>query len=191
MLRLVGSVVGNHFVSVFLPLSAILFGFAVFFCLLQRNPNFCGSWRENDGDDNKPESNEKIKNKTVEGTRLLENHRDLIRKNGWHLNPNLKLIDLARRLGTPQKQLSILINVESGENFKHFINELRIEFSKDLLKRKDLRITDIAAASGFNSESVFYDQFRKFAEIAPGEYRKRFQRTDEQLDEGKPAIVTL
>ncbi len=111
------------------------------------------------------------KSNTVEGTKQLEGYRERIIQNGWYLNPNLKLQELARRLGIPAKELSALINRENLTNFKVFINELRIEHSKGLLRDTNLNILDIVDASGFNSLSVFYEQFNKFQGEAPGKYR--------------------
>ena len=93
-----------------------------------------------------------------------------------HLNENLTLGELARRVGIPDKQLSQIINEQLNENFKNFINRHRIEVAKRKIldpKEKDFVLLKIAYDAGFNSKSVFNAAFKKFTRMSPSEYRKK------------------
>ena len=52
-----------------------------------------------------------------------------------------------------------------------YLQEMRIDQAKQLLKRSNLTIADIAFAVGYQDASHFGSLFRKFAGVAPKEYR--------------------
>ncbi|MFK8082786.1 MAG: helix-turn-helix domain-containing protein [Granulosicoccus sp.] len=160
--RLVGSVSDNHTVSVLIPITIILFGFVGLYCLSHRHP-----WLMNLG-----VRASRFRPVTEEGKNRLERYREQLRATRWHLDPDIKIQQLARRLEIPVHDLSELINRESGANFNSFINALRIEHAKQLLmSSKDQTMLDIALASGFNSTSAFYAQFKRFESVPPAKYR--------------------
>ena len=105
-------------------------------------------------------------------------YRERTREERWFLDPDLKVRTLARKLGTPPAELSVLINTVSGRNFNEFVNELRIEHARTLLVAEPERsILDIAYASGFNSKSAFYRQFTTLTSLTPAQFRKGAART--------------
>ena len=92
------------------------------------------------------------------------------------IDPTLSLEQLANDFDMSNSKLSSLINTYAQKNFKDFINELRVEFAKQLLIDTDYQnytITAIGLESGFNSKSTFYTAFKKFAGKTPSEYKKR------------------
>jgi AraC-like DNA-binding protein len=91
-----------------------------------------------------------------------------------HLNPTLTLKDLSESTGISERVLSQVINQQNNQNFFTFINSLRIEEAKRLLKEVDkdkITMIGIAFDSGFNSKSAFYDAFKKHMGMTPSEYR--------------------
>jgi len=69
----------------------------------------------------------------------------------------------------------MIINRHFGANFYTFINSYRIEEAKKMLKdsaKKDITITEIYLAVGFNSKSVFYTFFKKLEGMTPTKYRQ-------------------
>jgi len=162
--RLYGSVAGNHVISVFFPIVVILSSFIGFYCLSHRH-----SWLVAVG-----EKVPRRKDLTSNGGDRLQYYRELVCTNHWYLDPNLKIQQLARRLGVPVHDLSELINKEGGGNFNHFVNALRIEHAKEqLCKCADKPVLEIALASGFNSVSAFYAQFARFESTSPASYRRQ------------------
>jgi len=104
----------------------------------------------------------------------LSRYRNQILLDQLYLDPNLKLITVARKIGVPTKRLSELINAVSNTNFNGFINEMRIEHAATLLlNQQSLPILEVAEKSGFNSKSVFYKQFSHFKSCSPKSYRMR------------------
>ena len=60
---------------------------------------------------------------------------------------------------------------EMGVTFNSFLNEVRIEKSKSLLRNNDLKMVDIALMVGFESQSYFTKVFKKITGISPLQYR--------------------
>lgn len=90
--------------------------------------------------------------------------------------PDLRLSDLASKLGTNRTYASQLINNKTNSNFCDYINTHRITYAKSLLsspKENQLTITDIAFLSGFSSQSTFYRVFMKMEGISADRYRMK------------------
>jgi AraC-like DNA-binding protein len=53
-----------------------------------------------------------------------------------------------------------------------YLNRLRIEKSKQLLLRGDLRIADIVSMVGFEDQSYFTKVFKRICGVSPTHFRK-------------------
>uniref|UniRef100_UPI001CC2C6E1 helix-turn-helix domain-containing protein n=1 Tax=Paenibacillus sabuli TaxID=2772509 RepID=UPI001CC2C6E1 len=53
----------------------------------------------------------------------------------------------------------------------HFVARIRTNQAKELLKRSDLKIEQIAKQVGFISSNSFIASFKKMEGITPGKYR--------------------
>lgn len=62
----------------------------------------------------------------------------------------------------------------TGVPIHQYINEYRINKSKELLSYSKLSIGDVGAAVGFKNPLTFIRSFEKYARMTPGEYRKNF-----------------
>jgi AraC-like DNA-binding protein len=94
-----------------------------------------------------------------------------------YLDPQLNEKMLAEKLNLQSYYLSKLMNECIKCSFNEFINKARIEETKRLLeseKTRDLTLYAIAVDSGFNSESVFYSNFKKYVGMTPNQYKKQF-----------------
>lgn len=93
-----------------------------------------------------------------------------------YLNPDLRLMDLAKRLGIRPDQLSTTFTTGLNTTFFHYVNSYRIEEAKRRLVDKKyghLNILGIALDSGFNSKSSFAAAFKKWTGETPSSYRAR------------------
>ena len=93
-----------------------------------------------------------------------------------YLDPFLSLDKISEELGIGISNLSKLINQYSNKNFSDYINQLRVEESKELLGNssfKSYTIVSIGLECGFNSKSTFYTAFKKFTGLTPTQYRKK------------------
>jgi AraC-like DNA-binding protein len=87
----------------------------------------------------------------------------------------LSLSGFAEQLALPSYVVSQVLNVSFNQNFYNFINQYRIEESKQLLsnfKSKEKTILEVLLQCGFNSKSVFNSAFKKHTGITPREFKK-------------------
>jgi len=91
-----------------------------------------------------------------------------------YLDSEMNLQILASRINTNTKYLSRFINQKYNKSFTNYINELRVEEAKVLLKSdntKNYTLETIASMCGFNSKSAFNTAFKKTVNLTPSEFR--------------------
>lgn len=82
--------------------------------------------------------------------------------------PDFTLEKAAAHLYTNRTYLSILINSQFGVPFRDYINRLRIECAKELIRsQRSSHLEDIALASGFSSGSQFSRKFKEIEGVTP------------------------
>lgn len=105
----------------------------------------------------------------------LERLKCLIEQDKIYLTPELNEKMLADAVGIQPYLLSKLLNEHVGETFNEFLNRNRIEEAKRMLvSPKTMRYTIFAIAleCGYNSESVFYTNFKKYTGLTPKKYKE-------------------
>ncbi len=78
---------------------------------------------------------------------------------------------LAEMISVPIHTMSRILNESIGLSFWDYINAARIEMAQELLKDSEEKNLSVAIRCGYNSESVFYRNFRKQTGFTP----KKFQ----------------
>jgi len=112
-------------------------------------------------------------NELKEEPEQLKNLLQFMETEKPYLDDKLTLQKLAEQFNLPEKQLSLLINQQTGKHFFDFINEFRINDAKILLKEKSqLTVLEVLYEVGFNSKSSFYTAFKKETNLTPTDYRK-------------------
>ena len=103
--------------------------------------------------------------------------RDLFEKvsalmeDGLYTQKGLSIADLATTLGTNTKYISSCINTGANCSFFDYVNGYRIRFAqKKMMENPSLRLSDIADAAGFASESAFYRNFKAVTGQTPAEW---------------------
>jgi len=97
----------------------------------------------------------------------------LMRQEKVHENPNLTLLDVAKKLDTYPKIVSQVINHGFNLNFNDFVNKHRIDAVIERLKNKEhlsKTLLGIALECGFNSKATFNRAFKKHISLTPKEY---------------------
>lgn len=89
-----------------------------------------------------------------------------------YLDADLSLLQLARKLGVPGRELSSYINTRLGCNFSDYIAGWRIAEAKEMLHDQGLPVTEVIYACGFNSKSVFNTHFKKQTGMTPSQWRE-------------------
>jgi AraC-like DNA-binding protein len=125
-----------------------------------------------------PETKKKYEKSTLsaeDSERISRRLNEIMSKEKLYLNSELCLPDLAQKLAVSTHHLSQILNERIGKNFFEYINGLRVEEAKKLLKDENLdylSIAGIAQEAGFNSLSAFNIIFKKSTGSTPSAYRK-------------------
>lgn len=83
----------------------------------------------------------------------------------------ITLSDIAAHLNISKYYLCSLFKKETAKTFSLYLNEIRIEKSKELLMREHLSILDIALSVGFNNQNYYNTIFKKIMKNTPLEFR--------------------
>lgn len=86
---------------------------------------------------------------------------------------NLKLEMIAPLFGYNSSYLGKLFTKTVGESFNSYLDRVRIEQSKRLLKEQDLKVYEIADRVGYKNVDYFHKKFKKYVGESPAEYRKK------------------
>ena len=54
-----------------------------------------------------------------------------------------------------------------------YINSMRIREARELLKKRELSVKNIAVSLGYNNDQSFERYFKKIVGMTPGEFRSR------------------
>ncbi|MBQ7610847.1 MAG: helix-turn-helix domain-containing protein [Bacteroidales bacterium] len=105
---------------------------------------------------------------------LFDRIEALMRDEALYLQKGLTLADFAKQLGTNTKYISSSINACAHCSFIEYVNRLRISHAQELLRTSPgMRLSDIADASGYTSESAFYRNFKAITGCTPAEWLGR------------------
>jgi AraC-like DNA-binding protein len=88
-----------------------------------------------------------------------------------HSDEELSLIQVANTVGISANHLSEKFKQVTGVNFVRYIARSRYEKACALLHDFDLRVSEIAFATGFQSLSQFNRVFKKLSGKSPTQYR--------------------
>lgn len=92
-----------------------------------------------------------------------------------YLQPNVKLSDLAREIGTCRTYLSTYLNQTLGTDFSTYINQQRIEHAKQQLPllATSQSIDSFYREFGFASPRAFFRNFKQYTGMTPDEWIKQ------------------
>ncbi|RKS99729.1 substrate-binding domain-containing protein [Flavobacterium sp. 123] len=104
--------------------------------------------------------------------------QDFIKKLNDFIGKNLEnssytVEDLARDLTVSRVQLYRKVKAILGISISDHINNLRLDKSKELLKKSNLSISEIAYAVGFSSPNYFSTSFKNKFGVTPKEYKSK------------------
>lgn len=93
-----------------------------------------------------------------------------------HASEELSLGKVAGAVNTSRNYFSEKFKQATGMNYVKYVARTRFEKAAALLREADLRVSEIAFATGFQSLSQFNRTFKKFAGKSPTEYRTAARR---------------
>jgi YesN/AraC family two-component response regulator len=104
----------------------------------------------------------------AKGKNHIANILDYIHQN-YH--QDIDINTLAEYVGLSYSHVRKIFYDETGENIVNYINNLRINEAKQMLRQSNLSINEIAANLGYNNRQSFTRFFKKYEGITPGDYR--------------------
>lgn len=101
---------------------------------------------------------------------LVRRACDYIREN---FRQDITLNNIAGYLELSESYTSRIFNKQMGMNIPAYINQLRVEEARELLKSTNKKIYEIALEVGYSSTIAFHVAFKKQEGITPIEFRNR------------------
>ena len=107
----------------------------------------------------------------------FDNSDLLVEKATRYIEENYKLKitldDVARYIGISKYYLSVLFKKERNINFSTYINVIRIEKAKELLRQPQMTINQVYSEVGFNDQQYFSKTFKKYVGMTVTEFRAK------------------
>ncbi|MEY3451553.1 MAG: hypothetical protein RL711_1379 [Bacteroidota bacterium] len=85
---------------------------------------------------------------------------------------DLTIIEIQHAIGIHERKISQIVKTNTGLLFKQYLNILRIEEAKILLKTSTLAIAEIGYQVGYGNVSHFNRVFKEIVHCSPNDYRK-------------------
>lgn len=85
---------------------------------------------------------------------------------------NITLESIAPLFGYNRSYLGKIFSKKMGQNFNSYLDQVRIEHSKELLLQDDAKVYTIAARVGYKNVDYFHIKFKKLTGMSPAEFRK-------------------
>lgn len=89
-----------------------------------------------------------------------------------HLGDKLSVTDMAKEAGLSRFHFCRIFRKFTGMSPKKFLNKLRLERAKLLLRDTDRIVSDVAGEVGFEDLSNFIRYFKKYTGYTPSAYKK-------------------
>lgn len=99
-----------------------------------------------------------------------DNVRDALAYCMEHYTEPISLESVARDLHLSKYYVSHIFKERTSMSFTRFVNSLRVERARELLKKKDMNITEAAYDAGFSSIRTFNRVFLEETGLSPREY---------------------
>lgn len=89
-----------------------------------------------------------------------------------YIKPDLTIIEIQNEIGIHERKISQIIKNKTGLTFKQYLNILRIEEAKVLLKTTSFPIAEIGLKVGYGNSSHFNRVFKEMMNCSPNDFRK-------------------
>ena len=90
------------------------------------------------------------------------------------IEDELTLSDIAQSVGLSTAHFSEMFRKSTGYTPYQFLLRCRTERAKEILRKAELRVLDVAVACGFKTQQHFARVFRQLCGASPTEYRREF-----------------
>ncbi|MDK2801340.1 MAG: hypothetical protein PWP27_2491 [Clostridiales bacterium] len=121
----------------------------------------------------KMEWEENIKGKSLKLKELMQIAKEYMEAN---YEKDLTLTDIAKYIFLSQSYFAHAFKEEFDISPKSYLLKVRVEKSKELLEKTDLKVSDVALSVGFSSQQRYNDIFKKYVGMTPLKYRKKLKK---------------
>ncbi|MCC3376740.1 response regulator [Cohnella sp. REN36] len=90
-----------------------------------------------------------------------------------HFKEEITLTEMAARTNFSVSHFSALFKKHTGQSLVGYVNRLRVDKAKKLLRSTSFSVAEIAEMTGFSSTSYFTRVFKASIDLPPLEYKKR------------------
>ena len=94
----------------------------------------------------------------------------------WHISETLTISDIAAYFEYNEKYLTTFFKKMNGIPLKQYILREKTEYAKSILTESNTTVSDVAYSIGFSDVHNFSNAFKKITGMAPGIYRKQFDK---------------
>ena len=109
--------------------------------------------------------------------KIMDSFKQHMEKEQGFLNPAITIEEIARTLNSNRTYVSKLVNLYYGMPFRDYLNQLRMNYAKQLMNDEpDASLDYISAKSGFQSSTQFIRKFRETEGVTPTVW-KQLQRS--------------
>lgn len=112
-----------------------------------------------------------LKRRPAEETPGMLAYFDVLQYINRHYTTKLTVEQVAQKLHYSVSHISHLFKSNSGMSISDYLNTMRIETAKDMLRHSDASIESTALACGFGDASYFSYVFKKLTGVSPRQYR--------------------
>ena len=111
------------------------------------------------------------------GTEQHNSHHDelIIKVQEWmqkHYQRSIRMADLAASYGLNMRTFNRRFRLAANKTPTEYLQEVRINQARELLKHSNLSITEIGFAVGYQDVSYFTGLFRRLHDVTPNAYRR-------------------
>ena len=108
---------------------------------------------------------------TESTTDLMQRINELMEQEQLYKNVNLKVTDVAVRLGTNNRYVSDCIRQCEGTTFSNFVNDYRVRHAQQLMRTNPKKkVSSLYLEAGFANESTFFRTFKASTGMTPKEW---------------------
>ncbi|MBE5877386.1 MAG: response regulator transcription factor [Lachnospiraceae bacterium] len=100
---------------------------------------------------------------------------DILHYINHNYSSNITLENIAPLFGYNSSYLGKIFSKKMGENFNSYVDHIRIERSKEMLMKEDLKVYSIAEKVGYRNVDYFHIKFKKYVGQSPAEFRKKYK----------------
>lgn len=91
-----------------------------------------------------------------------------------YTDPNFSLDEVSKNTYLSPSYICVIFKDFMGMTLNKYVNELRINKAKELLKDNNIKLKEIATKTGFNDGNYFTKIFKKETGYNPSDYRRNF-----------------